>query len=177
MMPLKPSSPYSSSKASADLITLSYVRTYGLNATISRCCNNFGPWQHPEKLIPTVCSRLKEGKKIPVYGDGQQKRQWIYVDDHNRALLDVIENGKAGHVYTISTQYGGYMTNLELIEKLCKAAGSSLEDAIEHVKDRPGHDTTYFLYNYNGGVINIETLYARVCSQLEDTAKWYMENL
>lgn len=176
MMPLKPSSPYSASKASADLITLSYVRTYGLNATISRCCNNFGPWQHPEKLIPTVCSRLKEGKKIPVYGDGQQKRQWIYVDDHNCALLDVIENGKAGHIYTISTQHAGYMTNLELIEKLCKAAGASLEDAIEHVKDRPGHDTTYFLYSYNG-VISREALYARVCSQLEDTAKWFMENL
>ena len=171
---LKPSSPYSSSKASADLIALSYYKTFGLNVTISRCSNNFGPWQHPEKLIPTIFRCLQDDKPIPVYGNGNQYRQWISVHDHNTAVRDIIENGIPGKIYNISSNDAGYMTNLQLIEKICKLAGKNVEDSIQHVTDRPGHDTSYYIYNMGKMPLIVRST---IDKQLEETFNWYMEKL
>ena len=167
--PLKPSSPYSSSKASADLICQSYWKTYGLNVTISRCCNNFGEFQAEEKFIPTVLRKLKAGEKIPVYGDGKQYRQWIYVDDHNSAILDILENGIPGKIYNVSSNKIGYMQNLDVISFFAEEYGKNPNSVIEFVKDRPGHDTSYFISNYK----NIEYTKEYLKSCLLKTLKFY----
>ena len=139
---LRPSSPYSSSKASADLITLSYFRTYGLPVTISRCSNNFGPNQHLEKLIPLVISKALNDEKIPVYGTGSNIRDWIYVDDHSSALDLIIDKGQAGQIYNVSTH--NEKTNLEIIKKILEMIDKP-ESLINFVSDRPGHDRRYAL--------------------------------
>lgn len=144
LAPLRPSSPYSSSKAAADLAVLAWCRTYGLRATVSRCTNNFGPWQHPEKLIGTVVSKAVAGEGIPVYGDGMQRRHWIHVDEHNRAIMRILERDAAGHVYNISPPAGNWVANVELVKSILSELGVP-ESRIQHVKDRPGHDVTYFL--------------------------------
>jgi len=141
---LSPRSPYSSSKASSDLIALSYGTTFKTNVSVTRCCNNYGPRQHTEKLIPTVITSLKQGKKIPVYGDGKNVREWIHVVDHAKAIIEVLFNGVQGEVYNIPGSCE--LTNMELIEKIVKAAkGSSadVQDYIEYVQDRAGHDFRY----------------------------------
>ena len=175
---LKPSSPYSSSKASADLIALSYFKTFGTRVTVSRCSNNFGRWQHPEKLIPTICSKLFNHEKIPVYGDGQQKRQWIYVDDHNFAVTEILKYGELGKIYNISSNDIGYCTNLDMIESLIPnfKEGQKIDDFIEHVKDRPGHDVSYYIYNYLPIYVDGEEfveLTRRHEQLLADTRDWY----
>lgn len=139
---LRPSSPYSSSKASADLITLSYFRTYGLPVTISRCSNNFGPNQHLEKLIPLVISKALNDEKIPVYGTGLNIRDWIYVDDHSSALDLIIDKGQAGQIYNVSTH--NEKTNLEIIKQILEMIDKP-ESLINFVSDRPGHDRRYAL--------------------------------
>lgn len=170
---ISPSSPYSSSKASADMICQSYFKTYGLKVTISRCSNNFGPFQASEKLIPTIIRKLEANEKIPVYGDGKQCRQWIYVDDHNDAIMDILENGDIGKIYNISSNQFGYMTNLEIISIFAGMYGRKTEDVIEHVKDRPGHDTSYFIPNYRAlyyGETYIKDMFVKTCN-------WYRENV
>jgi dTDP-glucose 4,6-dehydratase len=142
--PLKPSSPYSSSKASAELIALSYYRTFGTNITISRCSNNFGPYQHTEKLIPTVINKILKEQNIPVYGEGNQKRHWIYVDEHNRAIMNILEKGIYGTIYNIAPLHDNYITNIELIKFILEYTKKSL-DLIEHVPDRLGHDVSYYM--------------------------------
>jgi len=137
---LKPNSPYSASKAGADLLARSYFKTYGLPVLISRCSNNYGPCQFPEKLIPLLISNALNDKPIPVYGDGMQVRDWIYVDDHNLGLLAILEKGNPGEVYNLGGKHE--LPNLMLIKHLLKQLGKS-EDLITFVKDRPGHDRRY----------------------------------
>lgn len=138
--PLHTSSPYSSSKASADLFVMAYHRTYGLPVTISRCSNNYGPYQFPEKLIPLMISRALDNEKLPVYGTGENVRDWLHVLDHCIAIDLIVRKGKEGEVYNI----GGHneRTNLEVVKTILKALGKS-EDLIQYVTDRPGHDRRY----------------------------------
>lgn len=138
--PLRPSSPYSSSKASADLFVLAYQRTFGLPVTVSRCSNNYGPRQFPEKLIPLVISRALADEPVPVYGDGQNIRDWLYVEDHCAAIDQILRRGRAGEIYNI----GGHCerTNLELVQTLLRMLGKP-ESLIRFVGDRPGHDRRY----------------------------------
>lgn len=138
--PLHPSSSYSSSKAAADLLVLSYFRTYGLPVTISRCSNNYGPYQYPEKLIPLMIVNALNNQQLPVYGNGQNVRDWLYVEDHCRAIDLVIHKGREGEVYNI----GGHneMANINIVKLICKELGKS-EDLITYVADRKGHDLRY----------------------------------
>lgn len=138
--PIKPSSPYSASKASADMLVLSYYRTYGLPVTISRCSNNYGPYQFPEKLIPLMIKMATEDKPLPVYGNGQNVRDWLYVDDHCSAIDLIIKKGKIGNVYNVGGN--NEKTNLYIVKTILKALGKG-EDLISFVKDRPGHDLRY----------------------------------
>lgn len=139
-IPLHTSSPYSASKASADLLVQAYYRTYKLPVTISRCSNNYGPYHFPEKLIPLMIANALNNKKLPVYGKGENVRDWLYVEDHCSAIDLIIRKGKIGEVYNI----GGHNehTNLEVVKTIIKELGKS-EDLIEFVTDRPGHDRRY----------------------------------
>ena len=147
--PYDPSSPYSASKASSDMIVKAYHRTYGMNVTISNCSNNYGPKQHPEKLIPKIISNCLEEKNIPIYGDGKNVRDWLYVLDHCKAIDLIFHQGKSGETYNI----GGHneKNNLEIVDAICaildskmpKKSGGSYKDLVVFVKDRPGHDRRY----------------------------------
>lgn len=138
--PIHTSSPYSASKASADLLVQAYSRTYKLPCTISRCSNNYGPYHFPEKLIPLVISNVLNGKNVPVYGTGENVRDWLYVEDHCTAIDLIIHKGTAGEIYNI----GGHneKTNIEVVKTIIKALGKS-EELITYVTDRPGHDMRY----------------------------------
>ena len=142
--PLAPNSPYSASKAGADLLVRAYGETYKLPVLITRCSNNYGPYQYPEKLIPFFISRLMKGEKVPVYGDGLNVRDWLYVYDHCRAIDVVLHRGQAGEVYNI----GGHneKTNLEITRLILEKMGKD-ETCIEYVQDRPGHDRRYAISN------------------------------
>lgn len=146
---LKPRSPYAASKAAGDLIALAYCSTYGLDISVTRCCNNYGPNQHKEKFIPTVLRSLKEKKKIPVYGNGKNIREWIYVDDHNESILEIAGLNQKGLTYNIGS--GVEKSNLELVSDLIRLGefGGELEDHIEFVEDRKGHDFRYAIDTYN----------------------------
>ena len=147
--PYDPSSPYSAAKASSDLLARVYHRTFGLNVTISNCSNNYGPKQHPEKLIPKIISNALSGKNIPIYGDGKNVRDWLYVLDHCKAIDLIYHNGKSGETYNI----GGHneKNNLEIVDAICRilderrprADGKSYKDLVVFVADRPGHDRRY----------------------------------
>lgn len=142
--PLRASSPYSASKAGSDLLALSYFTTYKLNVSVTRASNNYGPYQFPEKLIPLMISNAFEDKPLPVYGDGQQIRDWLYVEDHCRAIQSVLEKGEAGEVYNIGGNCS--LPNLEVVRRILKATGKP-ESLITYVTDRPGHDRRYALTN------------------------------
>jgi dTDP-glucose 4,6-dehydratase len=170
---LKPSSPYAASKAAADLFCLSYYRTYGLNIIITRCTNNFGPYQFPEKLIPKVIIRGKLGMRVPIYGNGRNVRDWIYVLDHCEALELVLEKGKSGEIYNISA--GNEIDNLTLVKKILSIMGKN-EDLIEFVEDRPGHDIRYSL---DSSKIKGELAWRpkhTLDDGLEETINWYLSN-
>lgn len=137
---LDPSSPYSASKAAADLLALAYRRTYGLDVRITRCTNNYGPRQHPEKLIPKFIGLALAGRPLTLYGDGKARRDWIHVDDHCRALVVALISGKAGQIYNVAG--GSEHTNLDVATRILKALGKPV-DLIQHVADRPGHDRRY----------------------------------
>jgi dTDP-glucose 4,6-dehydratase len=137
---IAPNSPYSASKASADLLVYAYHKTYGLNTVITRCTNNFGPNQYPEKIIPFFIQRLVAGKKTPIYGNGNQVLDWLYVDDHCRAIYIASLNGKSGEIYNIGG--GKELKNIDLANMIIKYLGFN-EDRIEYVKDRAGHDLRY----------------------------------
>jgi dTDP-glucose 4,6-dehydratase len=167
---MSPRSPYSSSKASSDLIALSYSTTYNTNVSITRCCNNYGPRQHTEKLIPTVITSLKEGKRIPVYGDGKNIREWIHVADHAKAIIEVLFNGEQGEVYNIPGSCE--LSNIELIERIVKAAKGSntnVQDYIEYVQDRAGHDFRYSLTTKH----KLSAVANQRDFNLDDTIKFY----
>jgi dTDP-glucose 4,6-dehydratase len=171
--PLGPRSPYSASKAGSDLAALAYYETFGLPVTVTRCSNNYGPRQFPEKMIPLFLTNLFDGEKVPLYGDGQNIRDWLHVDDHCRALLQVLKGGRAGEVYNIGG--GTQLTNLELAEKLCELCGYG-DEMIEHVTDRLGHDRRYCV-DYSK--IERELGYhpeMHFASGLEATVRWYREN-
>jgi dTDP-glucose 4,6-dehydratase len=140
--PLAPNSPYAASKAGADLLVRSYWRTHRLNVSISRCCNNYGPYQHTEKFIPLFITGLLEGKPVPLYGDGHNIREWLHVEDHCRALHRILLHGRPGEVYNVGS--GDERPNLALAERLVELCGASAS-AITRVPDRPGHDDRYSL--------------------------------
>lgn len=140
LTPLSPNNPYSASKASSDLLVKSYIHTHQLPAMITRCSNNYGPYQHEEKLIPTIIRKAINGENIPIYGDGQQIRDWLYVEDHARAVKQVLESGTAGQVYNIGG--GNEKTNLDLTKTILTQLGIS-HDRIAFVQDRKGHDRRY----------------------------------
>ena len=171
--PLEPNSPYAASKASADLITLAYQKTYSLDLMISRCCNNYGPNQFPEKIIPLFITNLIQGKKISVYGDGLNVREWIHVNDHCRGLELIFENGKAGEAYNLGSN--AEFTNIELTNELLKSFGLG-EDRINYVADRLGHDRRYSL-NFEKAV-NILGYKPEISfeSGLLETIEWYKKN-
>ena len=140
--PLRASSPYSASKAGSDLLALSYFVTYGMPVMVTRASNNYGPYQFPEKLIPLMISNAIEDKALPIYGDGMQVRDWLYVDDHCRAILAVIERGRAGEIYNIGGSRA--LPNLEVVERILDTVGKP-RSLMQTVKDRPGHDRRYAL--------------------------------
>lgn len=171
--PLCPSSPYSASKASADLLVMAYYKTYGLPVIITRCSNNYGPYQFPEKLIPLMITNALEGKELPLYGDGKNVRDWIHVFDHVRAIDLVLHKGREGEIYNIGAD--NERTNLEIVKMLLDILGKPYS-LIKFVKDRPGHDRRYAI---DAEKIKKE-LGFRVTVEfrkgLEDTVKWYVEN-
>ncbi|MBR2371105.1 MAG: dTDP-glucose 4,6-dehydratase [Clostridia bacterium] len=138
--PLEPSNPYAASKASADLLVLSYVRTHGMNVTVSRCCNNYGAYQHAEKLIPHSVKQTLNGESIEIYGNGKNVREWIYAPDHCRAVLEILQNGRVGEIYNVGS--GQLVSNIELAHRILSILNAS-PDRINFVPDRPGHDRKY----------------------------------
>ena len=171
--PIHTSSPYSSSKAGADLLVGAYYRTYGLPITITRCSNNYGPYQFPEKLIPVVISKALNNESIPVYGKGENVRDWIHVYDHNVGIDLVIHHGKIGEVYNL----GGHSekTNLDVVKTILKYLGKS-EDLITFVTDRPGHDLRYAI---NSDKAEKELGWSRKYTfdeGIKETVDWYVNN-
>ncbi len=171
--PIRTSSPYSASKASADLLVIAYNRTYGLPVTISRCSNNYGPYHFPEKLIPLMIANALNDKPLPVYGNGENIRDWLYVDDHCKAIDLIIHNGKVGEVYNI----GGHneMKNIDIVKLICKELNKP-ESLITYVADRKGHDMRYAIdptkiHNELGWLP--ETKFS---DGIKKTIKWYLEN-
>jgi len=179
---ISPNSPYAASKAASDHLVRSYFHTYGLPITITNCSNNYGPNQFPEKLIPLMILNAIEGKPLPIYGDGQQIRDWLYVEDHCRAIWTVIHTGKPGETYNVGGE--NQPTNLEIVQEICKILDRDIPDSrfvphdhlIEYVTDRPGHDRRY--------AMNINKIKAEVDWKpkvnlkdgLEMTVAWYREN-
>lgn len=171
--PINPRSPYAASKAASDLLCLSYINTYGSNISITRCCNNYGPNQHDEKFIPTIIKSLNAGKKVPIYGEGLNVREWIHVYDHNLAVWAVATKGK-NEVYNIGS--GLELTNIELVDKICKIMDKDLDESAKFVEDRLGHD---FRYSIDSSKIEeellFEPLYTDFDKQLEELVKIYAE--
>lgn len=171
--PIHTSSPYSSSKAGADLLVMAYYRTYGLPVTISRCSNNYGPYHFPEKLIPLMIANALNDKPLPVYGEGLNVRDWLYVEDHCKAIDLIIHKGKIGEVYNV----GGHneMANIDIVKLICKKLGKP-ESLITHVTDRKGHDMRYAIdptkiHNELGWLP--ETKFA---DGIDKTIEWYLNN-
>ena len=169
---LSPSSPYSSSKAGSDLLALSYFTTYDLPVIITRCTNNFGPYQYPEKLIPLFVTNLLDGKKVPVYGTGKNVRDWIHVGDHCRAIDFLLNRGNSGEIYNIGGE--NEKTNLEITEKVLTLLEKD-DSMIEYVQDRPGHD-----FRYSLNCTKLRRLGWKPSRSFEeglrDTVSWYAEN-
>lgn len=171
--PIKTSSPYSASKAGADLQVLAYARTFGLPVTISRCSNNYGPYQFPEKLIPVVISKALNNEPIPVYGNGQNVRDWIHVHDHNVGVDLIIKHGRNGEIYNL----GGHSerTNLEVVKTILKQLDKP-ESLITFVKDRPGHDLRYAINSEKAEKeLNWERTYTFE-DGIKETIDWYVNN-
>ncbi|MDY3367236.1 dTDP-glucose 4,6-dehydratase [Zhenhengia yiwuensis] len=170
--PLAPNSPYSASKTSADLIVRAYYETYGMPVNITRCSNNYGPYQHIEKLIPLVITNCMQDKKVPVYGDGMQIRDWLYVEDHCSAIDTVLHKGTLGEVYNIGGN--NEKANIEIVKLIINSLGKT-EELIGHVADRPGHDRRYAIDN-----TKITTEFGwqpkyTFEEGIEKTIDWYME--
>lgn len=170
---LRPSSPYSSSKASADLLVMAYHRTYGLPVSISRCSNNYGAYQFPEKLIPLMIANALADKPLPVYGEGLNVRDWLYVEDHCKAIDLIIHKGRVGEVYNIGGN--NEMRNIDIVKLICKELGKS-ESLITHVTDRKGHDMRYAIdptkiHNELGWLPK-----TKFADGIKKTIKWYLAN-
>lgn len=172
--PIAPSSPYSSSKAAADLFAAAYHHTFGLDVVTTRCSNNFGPYQFPEKVIPLFVTNLIEGKKVPLYGDGKYVRDWIHVDDHCEAILAALDKGRSGEVYNIGAE--NERSNLELTHTILAAMGKGPE-MIEHVADRPGHDRRYAIDSTKTKAeLGWRATRSAWPGALERTVQWYVKN-
>lgn len=172
--PYNPSSPYSSTKAGSDLLVRAWVRSFGIHATISNCSNNYGPRQHVEKVIPRQITNILSGQKLKLYGSGENVRDWIHVDDHNSAVLEIIEKGKSGETYLIGAN--GEKNNLEVFHLILKLMAKD-ESWLEHVNDRPGHDMRYAIDNTKLVTeIGWQPKYTNFEEGLAATIKWYTEN-
>lgn len=176
----KPSSPYSASKAASDHLAAAWHRTYGLDVVITNCSNNFGPYQFPEKLIPLIIRNIRDGKPLPIYGDGSNVRDWLYVEDHACALLTAFEKGTPGGSYNIGTQ--NELTNLELVHLLCditdKLRGTdNARELITFVEDRAGHDRRYAIDPTHTKNALGWTPAHSFEEALTSTVSWYLENL
>ncbi|MEL6498776.1 MAG: dTDP-glucose 4,6-dehydratase [Planctomycetota bacterium] len=172
--PLQTNSPYSASKAGGDLMVRAYHHTHGMDVVTTRCSNNFGPWQFPEKVIPLFVTNLLDGKKVPLYGDGRNVRDWLHVEDHCEAVLTVLEKGRSGEVYNVGGN--NERSNLELTHSILSIMGHG-DEMIEYVKDRPGHDLRYAI---DASKIKDELGWEPTRSvwpgALEDTVRWYSES-
>ncbi len=172
--PYNPSSPYSSTKAGSDLLVRAWVRSFGISATISNCSNNYGPRQHVEKMIPRQITNLLVGEKLKLYGKGDNVRDWIHVDDHNRAVLAIIEGGRSGETYLIGAN--GEKSNIEVFHLILKLMHRDA-DWLEHVADRPGHDMRYAIDNTKlVNELGWEPQYRNFEDGLKATIAWYEEN-
>ena len=171
--PLKPTSPYAASKASSDLLVLSYYKTYGLPTTISRCSNNYGTHQYPEKLIPLMIQKALQGKPLPVYGDGLNVRDWIHVVDHCRAIDCILQKGKVGEVYNIGA--GEEIPNIELVKRMLDVLGKPHE-LITYVLDRLGHDLRYAVDSSKLEILGWKPEYT-MKETLQGIVEWYRENI
>lgn len=169
-----PSSPYSSTKAGSDMLVLAWVRSFGIHATISNCSNNYGPRQHVEKFIPRQITEVLEGRKPRLYGTGEQVRDWIHVDDHNSAVLTIVEKGQSGHVYLIGAN--GEKDNKSVVELILQNMGKDSSD-YEHVNDRPGHDMRYAIDNSKlVNELSWTPQYTNFEEGLRATIEWYQQN-
>ncbi len=171
--PLLPNSPYAASKASADLICRSFFRTYGLDVRITRCSNNYGPFQNPEKLIPLIITNLATNKKIPIYGDGKNVRDWLHVDDHCKAIYNVLKFGSAGEIYNIGG--GKELTNLEIARIILEKMGKN-SDSINFVENRLGHDQRY---SVDASKIRMTLGFSpntEFQTGIDSTLDWYLRN-
>ena len=171
--PIAPRSPYAATKAAADLLAQSYHETYGMDVRITRCSNNYGPYQFPEKLLPLSILNTLHGRPVPIYGDGRQRRDWIHVEDHCRAILAVLEQGRPGEVYNIGAEQE--TENLAAVRMVLREIGAS-EDLLRFVRDRPGHDRRYAMdANKIRAELNWEPRY-RFDEGLAQTVAWYQAN-
>jgi dTDP-glucose 4,6-dehydratase len=171
--PLNPRSPYSASKAASDLLALAFHQTFGMDILVTRCCNNFGPNQHDEKFIPTILKSLLNDKKIPVYGKGENVREWIFVEDHNKCILEIAERGESGQVYNVSSPEAFEYSNLDLIKKILDIlynGDKKIEDAIEFVEDRKGHD---FRYAIASEKMTYKSEFKKFDDALKETVEFY----
>jgi len=169
---LAPSSPYSASKAAADLLVRSYQTTYDYPALITRCTNNYGPYQFPEKVIPLFVTNLLEDRKVPLYGDGRNERDWLHVEDHCRALMTVLEHGTPGEIYNIGAD--SPMTNMALTQRILEIMGKD-ESFIEFVTDRPGHDLRYAVDSSKIRSLGWKPRHS-LDERLTETVDWYLSN-
>ncbi len=170
--PIAPNSPYAASKAAADLLVRAAVNTHGMNAVMTRCSNNYGPFQFPEKLIPLMIANALEGKPLPVYGDGQQIRDWIHVDDHNEAVWVVFEQAEAGAVYNLGGN--AERANLDVVKRILSELGKG-EELINYVEDRPGHDRRYAM-DASRALADLGWSPRRTFEEgLSETIRWYIE--
>jgi dTDP-glucose 4,6-dehydratase len=171
---LQPNSPYSASKAAADCLVRSYFHTHHMPVLITRCSNNYGPYQFPEKALPLFITNLMEGKKIPLYGDGKNVRDWLHVEDHCDAIWTVLNSGTAGEVYNIGGN--NEMTNRQIVETILREMGKTWDDGVQYVKDRPGHDRRYAI---DAGKIKSELGWEpkhRFDQAIRATILWYKDN-
>ncbi len=169
-----PSSPYSSTKAGSDLLVRAWVRSFGVQATISNCSNNYGPYQHVEKFIPRQITEVLEGRKPKLYGSGENVRDWIHTEDHSSAVLTILEKGKIGETYMIGAE--GEKNNKEVVEMILELMGKDKSD-YEHVNDRPGHDLRYAIDATKiKSELGWQPKYTDFRSGLADTIKWYQDN-
>ena len=171
--PLLPNSPYSASKASGELLLRSYINTYGINVITTRCSNNYGPFQNIEKLIPLVITNLLNGKKVPVYGDGKNVREWIHVSDHVRAVAFLLAHGTNGETYNIGS--GNEIENIELVNLIIQLFGLDSK-FVEFVKDRPGHDRRYSINSNKISKLGFKSL-INFPDGLSETINWYKQNI
>jgi dTDP-glucose 4,6-dehydratase len=169
--PLRPSSPYSATKAGGDLLVLGYVRTHGVNASITRGANTYGPNQYPEKFLPLFITNALDGEPLPVYGDGRQRREWLHVDDHCAAIQLALERGAAGEIYNVG---GDERENLEMVRRILDLTGAD-ESLVRHVTDRPGHDRRYSIDDSKLRALGWEPQIA-LEQGLSATHAWYRDN-